>query len=439
MNNTLFSIGDFDLTTDHIIGICIIIIVGWLLINFFNSYLLPLATRNKEIPESSIQKFKRIVFGGVALFCVFLTIAFLNLDFILYSTDTGTVTLGFLILFLIVIEILRAVHWAVNNLFIHDFYTKRDDQKNYSNFQNQDNEIEVRRTIRYIVIFVGLIFLIRILQWDRALFSSAINGENVSFRISDIFEAVLIFLFAQVIVWVLIHLVLYGVYKQRKVDVGSQYAINQLLKYIIYVIAIVLMLDKVGLNINLLLGGAAALLVGIGLGLQQTFNDFMSGIVLLFERTVSVGDVLQVGDNVGVVKKIGLRASTIETRGNITLLVPNSKLVNETAMNWTHFDDKVRFDVNVSVAYGSDTQLVKKLLLDVAKENPYIINYPAPFVRFNAFGESSLDFTVYYFSRNFIVIEDIKSDMRFEIDKKFKEHSIEIPYPQRVVWQKKEE
>lgn len=435
-DNKLFSIQGFDFTTDHIIGICIIIAIGYALFGLFNA-ILQRASVGKLEEGESLTLPRRIISSIVILICTFLVLAFLDLDFVLYNTDTGVFKFNLFILFLIVVQILRLIHWVINKLFIHDFYTKRDDEKNLGKFDEKDQEQEVRGILLYIIYAVAAIFLLNFFQVDKLLINESFNGDNISFKISHIFEALLIFFVAQFIVWILVNLILYNVYKNRKVDVGSQYAINQLLKYFIYVIAIVLMFGKLGFNINLLLGVGAALLVGVGLGLQQTFNDFFSGILLLFERTVAVGDVLQVGEEVGIVKKIGLRASTIETRRNITMLVPNSKLVNDTVTNWTHFDDKVRFEINVGVAYGSDTELVKKILLGVANENPYIINYPAPFVRFVSFGDNSLNFCVYYFSRNFIVIEDIKSDMRFAIDKKFREHEISIPFPQRDVWIRK--
>ncbi|MBT8189983.1 MAG: mechanosensitive ion channel, partial [Bacteroidia bacterium] len=191
-----------------------------------------------------------------------------------------------------------------------------------------------------------------------------------------------------------------------------------------------------GINMTLPLGGAAALLVGIGLGLQQTFNDFISGIVLLFERSVSVGDVLEFEGTVGTIKEIGLRSSIVETRENISLIVPNHLLVNNKVINWTHFSDKVRFEINIGVAYGSDAALVKKILLDIADQNPYVLQYPSPIVRLKQFGESSLDFTLYFFSRNYMVIEDIKSDIRLEINRMFNEFNITIPFPQRDVHMK---
>ncbi|NBU51085.1 MAG: potassium transporter KefA [Chitinophagia bacterium] len=251
-------------------------------------------------------------------------------------------------------------------------------------------------------------------------------------------NALLAIYIAQLIVWVIIHIPLLKLYARRNVDVGAQYAINQLVKYVVYTFALLYALTTFGINISLILGGAAALLVGIGLGLQQTFNDFISGIVLLFERTVSVGDVLEFAGTVGVVKKIGLRSSIIHTRPNVSMIVPNHLLVNEHVTNWTHFDDSIRFTVEVGVAYGSDTALVKSLLIKAVDENPYVLNTPSPFVRFLAFGDSSLNFAVYFFSKEYLIIEDIKSDIRLYIDKLFREYKVIVPFPQRVITMNKD-
>ena len=139
---------------------------------------------------------------------------------------------------------------------------------------------------------------------------------------------------------------------------------------------------------------------------------------------------------VGKVIKIGIRASLIETVDNVTVIVPNSKLTTENVINWSHYDRKVRFSIEVGVAYGSDTRLVEKLLLQAAADHPYAVRHPSPFIRFMAFGESSLDFKLYFWSYSLFEIESIKSDMRFKIDNLFKENGIVIPFPQRDVWHK---
>ena len=136
---------------------------------------------------------------------------------------------------------------------------------------------------------------------------------------------------------------------------------------------------------------------------------------------------------VGTVKRIGLRTSLVETRDNKTVIVPNSKLVVDKVVNWSHYDDKSRFHLDLGVAYGTDTEKVKEILTKVATNNIYVLKYPAPFVRFKDFAASSLAFELHFWTKNFIIIEDIKSDLRFDIDKAFRENDIEIPFPQRVI------
>jgi len=438
LKDILFSIGEFNFSVEHLVGLILTAVLCWLINGLLTRWFVPRVTKNKDITEASSRDIKRQISFFISLVFVYLALSLLGLNQDIFSTKDFSYRISHFITLLMTIQGMRILFWFVSKLYIHDYYTHRDtEDKKPLPIKEQEDEGEslVNRIFRYILVVLGLIFLLNLFQIDYSFYERSLeNGEVFNFRISNILTSILIFLVAQLFVWLFIQIILYSVYRRRKVDQGAQYAINQVFKYIVYIFASLFVLDNLGLNINLLFGGAAALLVGIGLGLQQTFNDFISGLLLLFERTVAVGDVLEVGSTVGIVKKIGLRASTIETRGNITIVVPNSKLVHESVINWTHFDDKVRFDIEINVAYGSDTALVKKILLDVISSNPYVINYPAPFVRFLSFGQSSLDFKVYFFSRNFIVIEDIKSDMRFEIDKRFRENDVTIPFPQHDVW-----
>jgi len=165
--------------------------------------------------------------------------------------------------------------------------------------------------------------------------------------------------------------------------------------------------------------------MGLGSGLQCNEQEI---------AVLEVGDVVDIGGLVGTVRRIGLRASHIQTRSNITVIVPNSKLVVDNVVNWSHSDDRARFQVSVGVAYGSDTELVKNLLIECAQANEKILNFPRPFVRFVDFGNSSLDFELHFWANEFIRIEDVKSDVRFSIDRAFREHEVTIPFPQRDVW-----
>ena len=428
----LFSIGDRTVTVGQLIMAIalvafIIIIYRVVLKTFF-----PRLFQSTEISNMEVSRVGRIL-RGLAILCFILAIIVsLGFDWKLFSNSSITITISTILKALIFLQAARLLDWTFSNLFIHNLYTKRDENK-IKKAERPETEYSARKTVQYIFYAIVCFYLLTNFNLDQPLIEREIDGNRVSFRLSNIVQAILIILIARLIVWVVTQLIMYNFFKKKDIEIGSQYAINQLIKYIIYTFAIIMALDVFGINMNILLGAAAALLVGIGLGLQQTFNDFVSGLVLLFERSVSVGDLLEVDGQVGMVKKIGLRSSTLETMGNVSLVVPNHKLVNENVINWNHDNDKVRFHINLGVAYGTDTKKVKEILLKVVRDNPYVIDYPAPFVRFQDFGKSSLDFSLYFFSRNLRIIEDVKSDIRLEIDLRFRENNISIPFPQREV------
>jgi small-conductance mechanosensitive channel len=295
-----------------------------------------------------------------------------------------------------------------------------------------ESESKPSRSIQTAVYILVLIFILRNFNWDIQLVS--FQGGAVSFFVSDILFLVLIFIFARLFAWVLTRIFMSPYYKNKGVDVGTQYAINQLITYVIFVIAFFFAIESLGVRFAVLWGSAAALLVGVGLGLQQTFNDLTSGIILLFERSIEVGNVVDLHGTIGIVRKIGLRTSQVETRDNIVILVPNSKFIVDEVTNWSHFDNKARFQVNVGVAYGSDTEKVRDILIKVANENAFILDQPSPSVAFNDFGDSSLDFILHFWSRNFMFIERVKSDIRFEVDQRFRAEEVVIPFPQRDLW-----
>lgn len=221
---------------------------------------------------------------------------------------------------------------------------------------------------------------------------------------------------------------------KNKIDVGTSSSLFQIAKYLLWTLIILSTLESIGVKISILIASAAALLVGIGLGLQQLFNDIASGIILLIEQNLKVRDVIELQDGtVGRVQKIGIRTSKIKTRDDIIMIVPNSKFVNDNIVNWSHVQALTRFNVKVGVAYGSDVNLVKEVLLKCANENPNISMDKQPFVRFESFGESSLDFALFFWIDETFLSEHIKSELRFEIDRLFRENLIQIPFPQRDI------
>jgi small-conductance mechanosensitive channel len=349
---------------------------------------------------------------------------------VIHAFESFDLTVLLIVKALLFFQFIRIVDWFVSNVVINNYYAahnSRDKDDDLSLGESVDKAQGLVQSIFYTIV---TLFALNHFHVDFSLFERNFGDEIVKFNLSNIVNVILVILVARLLVWGLMNIFLFKIYQAKKIDVGSQFAVNQLIKYVIYLITIIVCFNVLGIDMSLILGGAAALLVGVGLGLQQTFNDFVSGLVILFERSVSVGDILEFDSTIGIVRKIGIRASTIETRGNTSIVVPNHMLVNEKVVNWNHYNQRVRFNVDVGVAYGSDTTLVKKLLLKSLEENPYVEKFPAPFVRFLNFGSSSLDFSLYFFSRNLLVIEDIKSDIRLKIDFLFREHNISIPFPQ---------
>jgi len=442
MEEILFSIGAYNFTYNHLVGLILSVITLWLINGLITRWFLPKVTANKDIEDYSLNSAKRNISVFLGLCFILIVILFLGIDADIFKTQEFTYRISHIIKILLTIQGFRILFWFVTDVIIHGVYANAESNPKKHPVDPEtpeEHESLINRIFKNILIVLAIIFLLNLFNVDYSLFSKTLeSGEIFNFRISNILISILIFLVAQLFIWMFLKVIMFSVYKRKKVELGAQFAINQLFKYVVYIFATIFVLDNLGLNISILLGGAAALLVGIGLGLQQTFNDFIAGLVLLFERTVAVGDVLEIGSIIGTVERIGLRSSIVKNRANVSIMLPNSKLVNDNVINWTHFDTKVRFELNVGVAYGSDTKLVKDILLATVSETKHILKYPVPFVRFSEFGNSSLDFKLFFFTRQVLIIEDIKSEIRFNIDAEFRKHNISIPFPQTDVWLRKD-
>ncbi len=220
---------------------------------------------------------------------------------------------------------------------------------------------------------------------------------------------------------------------QTPENYAKTFTLFNLTKYFAYILVSLIILNSVGIDLNIFLAGSAALFVGIGLGMQQFFMDFISGIMILFDKTLSVEDVIQIEDQVGKIEQINFRTTIMITRDDRVVIIPNHKFLSEYLYNWTKNSDITRFNISVGVAYGSDTSLVKKILMGVAEKHQQIKNQPKPIVFFSDFADSSLNFQLYFFTDNPLYSPKIKSDLRFMIDKAFRENNISIPFPQRDV------
>ena len=343
LGRIIFEVSGVPFTVSKMIILLAILIVALILFNvltkFLPNYFAKYDVQPKE--QKNVRGIVRLIIllllSTSAIWALGWNIEVLNLEKFGF-----TLSLIHILEAVLILQFARLIDWTIGRVIIHDFYSKREDRSlRQPGIARQDGESYANRTAQYIVYIVAVIFIIQKLNLDYELVAT----EVFTLNLSKILLFILILLIARLGVWVIVNIILYSFFKNRDVEVGSQYAFNQLLKYVIYIIAFVVALDTVGIKMNLILGGMAALLVGIGLGLQQIFNDLFSGIILLFERSVEVGDVLEINNEIGVVKKIGLRTATVETRDNVSVIVPNSKLVSENVVNWNHYDRRARFQI----------------------------------------------------------------------------------------------
>jgi small-conductance mechanosensitive channel len=221
------------------------------------------------------------------------------------------------------------------------------------------------------------------------------------------------------------------VFSRRKVDTGISLSISRLLHYAIVLIGLMLALATLGFELTNLTIIASALSVGIGFGLQTIVNNFVCGLILLFERPVKVGDIIQLGSQWATIRDIGLRATIIQTFDRSDIIVPNSDLITNQLTNWTLDDRNMRIILTVGVAYGSDVPLVLKTLRDCTAENPRILDNPAPLIYFMDFGESSLNFQIRVWIDDIDYMNNVRSELNQAIDNRFRELGIEVPFPQR--------
>jgi small-conductance mechanosensitive channel len=219
---------------------------------------------------------------------------------------------------------------------------------------------------------------------------------------------------------------------KTRLEIGARQAVGSITRYVVLFVGLLVILQSAGVNLTALNVIMGAVGIGIGLGLQNIANNFISGLIILFERPIKVGDRIVVGDVEGDVVEIGARSTTVLAHGNTAIIVPNSKFITENVVNLQYNEDRVRFRVPVGVAYGSDVRLVEELLLQVARENPDVLKTPEPVARFTAFGDSALEFELRGWSTTLVHRGGgLVSDLNFAIHDVFKARQIEVPFPQR--------
>lgn len=220
--------------------------------------------------------------------------------------------------------------------------------------------------------------------------------------------------------------------KRTRLDVSLQYAVGKIFSYVFVTLGLYVALQVNGVNLSSLAVLAGAVGVGLGFGLQNIISNFVSGLIILAERPISIGDRIEINGVAGKVTNISMRSTTVVTNDNISIIVPNSDFVTNPITNWSHGDPRVQIRVPVGVAYGTDIAKLERVLLEVADAHPKVLKKPEPRVFFDAFGDSSLNFELGVWTVEMIhAPRRFRSELNFAIERKLRENNIEIPFPQR--------
>lgn len=219
--------------------------------------------------------------------------------------------------------------------------------------------------------------------------------------------------------------------KDKEIDQGIKSAIEKFTYYSIVVLGIIISVESLGINLDSLATVGGLFAVGIGFGVRNIAENFISGLIILLERPIKKGDIVDVKGVEGKVLEIRSRATLVGTRDDQVIIVPNSQFISEQVLNDSFSGERLRLTIKVGVKYGSDVELVKNILLNIAKDSKEVLSTPDPIVLFQDFGSSSLDFELRLWVREIWRKDVVKSDIRFAIDREFRAHNIEIPFPQR--------
>jgi small-conductance mechanosensitive channel len=244
------------------------------------------------------------------------------------------------------------------------------------------------------------------------------------------------FLFVLVIVLerILRRSILQRILARTRLEEGMRFAIARMTGYVFIAIGFYVALKLVGIDLTSLAVLAGAIGVGIGFGLQNVVSNFISGVIILAERPIEVGHRIEVAGVAGRVMEIKLRSTVVLTNDNISVIVPNSNLISEPVVNWSYGDPKVRLNLPIGIAYGSDVEVFRRSMIEVAVAHPQVLATPAPEVFFIGFGDSSLNFELGVWTAEVVRgPKKLRSDLYYAIERTLRENKIEIPFPQRDV------
>ena len=261
-------------------------------------------------------------------------------------------------------------------------------------------------------------------------------GNEISFSVGSLIIILFVFILTRFLLKLSKRLLLY------RMDEYTQYKFKSIFtffNYFVYLIVILITFDNIGVNVTAIFAASAALLVGVGLALQTFIQDIISGIFIIADKAVHVGDIIDIDGQIGKVENITLRTTRAVTIDNKVLIIPNHKFLTSILYNWTENGIITRENITVNVAYGSNVNLVKQLLIECAAQHKEVLKKPTPSVLLKDFGDNALIFQLFFTINKSFIAEGVKSDIRFNILSAFDENKIEIPFPQRTLWVNKTE
>jgi len=342
--------------------------------------------------------------------------------------------------FTIVNVVLVVVTWLIV------FYLKRKSNKKTEAFLKKYNwnlgkENILNKLVNQVLVMLGVLFTIAFLgignkefsvtgMLDYKLFGSS-EPDHFKVTIGSIILIALIVYITKLVLSLTKTLIYKSTKDKEWIDESRQYIISRLTTYFIYVLVFFIILKSLNVDVTQLLIASSGILIGFGLALQIIFKDIISGFILLFDGTIKIGDILEIEGKMVKVVQINIRTSYVKNLDSKIIVVPNSKLTEHKVINWTISEKETRFNIKVGVAYGSDTKLVQDLLYKAALEHSKVSKNKAIQIIFEDFGESSLDFQLYFWTAQTWEIVIIRSELRFRIDQLFREHNVQIPFPQR--------
>jgi small-conductance mechanosensitive channel len=362
--------------------------------------------------------------GVVFIILGYQGLAQVALDALLTNTLVG------LLLFICSIILIGGLQFLISSSYLDRFQVIHDHEKYLKGF-----------VARIVIIGITLFWLDAILrifymknavyEIVHAIFTRDISLGSMSFSLGKIVLFVLIIWLSIIISRVIKVVLRKDVLNKLDLEKGVPRMITSITQFSLITLGLLMAVRSIGMPLDQLTIIFSAFSVGIGFGLQNIFNNLVSGVILLFEREVQIGDIIEVGDLMGTVNSMGIRSSHIRTFEGAEVIVPNGLLISKEVVDWTLSDKSRRIEIISGVAYGSDVHLVKKLLMEVIKKHPDVKPDPEPLVLFNAMGESSLDFRLLFWTDQFEQWLRIRSEIIFAIHDTLYENDISIPFPQR--------